>query len=109
VCLGFGPGGLFRRRRLHSGLRRPFAQAGPTPTPPGHPGGDDHLAHYLEIERLDTQVMYGLDLMPGSTKEIKINLEPGRYRFWYPFHRTEPEGVQLVVTVTPAHAPAYPY
>lgn len=70
---------------------------------------NDHLAHYLEIERLDTHVMYGLDLMPGTTKELKINLEPGRYRIWYPFHRTEPQGVQVVITVTPSQAPAYPY
>jgi hypothetical protein len=70
---------------------------------------DDHLAHYLEIERLNTHVMFGLDLMPGSTKEVKINLEPGRYRLWYPFHREKGKKIELVVTVTPSQAPAYPY
>lgn len=70
---------------------------------------NDHLAHYLEIERLDTHVMFGVDLMPGSTKELKINLEPGRYRVWYPFHREHAREIELVVTVTPSQAPAYQY
>jgi hypothetical protein len=69
----------------------------------------DNLAHYLEIERQGTEIMYGLDLVPGDTKELKIFLESGRYRLWYPFHRGKTGTVQLVVTVTPAPAPAYPY
>lgn len=70
---------------------------------------DDYLAHYLEIERLDTQNLFGVDIMPGTTKELKIYLEPGRYRLWCPFHRKEAQQLELVVTVTPSHAPAYPY
>jgi hypothetical protein len=69
----------------------------------------DHLAHYLEIERLGTKVMYGLDLMPGDTEELKIILEPGRYRFRFPFELEKAGKVELVVTVTPSQAPASPY
>jgi hypothetical protein len=70
---------------------------------------NSRLAHYLEIERLPTTVMFGLDLMPGTTKELKIILEPGRYRFWCPFNRDQAKGMGLVVYVTPSKAPAYPY
>jgi hypothetical protein len=66
----------------------------------------DNLSHYLEIERQGTEIMYGLDMMPGNTQLLKIILEPGRYRLWYPFQRSKAGKVQLVVTVTPVHDPA---
>jgi hypothetical protein len=69
----------------------------------------DYLSHYLEIERQGTEIMYGMDILPGNTKELKITLESGRYRLWYPFHRSKAGRVELIVTVTPAHTPAYPY
>jgi hypothetical protein len=67
-----------------------------------------NLAHYLEIQRQGTEIMYGLNLMPGDTKELKLTLEPSLYRVWSPFNRDEAKGMKVVVTVTPSHAPAYP-
>jgi uncharacterized cupredoxin-like copper-binding protein len=66
------------------------------------------LAHYLEIERLGTEIVYGLDLRPGKTGELKILLQPGRYRVWCPFNRDEAKGIELVVTVRAAQTSASP-
>jgi hypothetical protein len=56
-------------------------------------------AHYLEIERRGTDVMFGLNLLPGNTKSVEIILEPGQYRVWCPFNRDEAKGMELMVTV----------
>jgi hypothetical protein len=56
-------------------------------------------AHYLEIERRGTDVMFGLNLLPGNTKSVEIILEPGQYRVWCPFNRDEAKGMELVLTV----------
>jgi hypothetical protein len=66
-------------------------------------------AHYLEIERRGTDVMFGLNLLPGNTKSVEIILEPGQYRVWCPFNRDEAKGMELMVRVTPGRAPAYPH
>ncbi|HZE20768.1 MAG TPA: hypothetical protein VE082_01830 [Desulfobaccales bacterium] len=68
-----------------------------------------HRAHYLEIERQGTNIMFGLNLLPGNTKSVEVILEQGLYRVWCPFNRDEAKGMELTVRVTPAHAPAYPY
>jgi hypothetical protein len=62
-------------------------------------------AHYLEIERRGTQIMFGLNLLPGNTKSVEIILQPGQYRVWCPFNRDEAKGMELMVRVTPAPAP----
>ena len=58
-----------------------------------------NLAHYLEIERRGTQVMFGLNLLPGNTKTVEVILEPGQYRASGPFNRDETQGMALVLTV----------
>jgi hypothetical protein len=65
-------------------------------------------AHYLEIERRGTDVMFGLNLLPGNTKAVEIILEPGQYRVWCPFNRDEAKGMELLVRVRPTQAPASP-
>jgi hypothetical protein len=66
------------------------------------------LPHYLEIRRLGTDIMFGLDLLPGDVKPLLITLAPGRYRVWCPFNRTAAGAMALEVTVTPHAAPASP-
>jgi hypothetical protein len=59
-------------------------------------------AHYLEIERRGTDVMFGLNMLPGNTKSVEIILEAGQYRVWCPFNRDEAKGMELMVTVKKA-------
>jgi hypothetical protein len=66
------------------------------------------LAHYLEIQRRGTDIMFGVDLLPGNVKDLDILLVPGRYRVWCPFNRTAAGSMALEVTVTPAPPPASP-
>jgi hypothetical protein len=63
------------------------------------------LAHYLEIQRRGTDIMFGVNLLPGNIKDLEVLLVPGRYRVWCPFNRTAAGTLALEVTVTPAPAP----
>ncbi len=60
-------------------------------------------AHYLEIERRGTNILFGLNLLPGNTKSVEIILKPGQYRVWCPFNRDEAKGMELALTVKRAH------
>lgn len=57
------------------------------------------LTHFLEIQRIGTLTRFGLNLLPGDTGELKIDLKPGRYQVWCPFSQTDGAQMSLEIQV----------
>lgn len=75
----------------------------PTTVPPGtttfQVTNAGTMEHNFEVESQDLEEKFDLNLKPGETKSLQVDLTPGKYTVYCPLENHKELGMQLDLTV----------